>query len=168
MANNLFHIDRNTNTITVSSSYQAPFEQVWAAWTESSILDQWWAPQPWRAVTKEMSFTPGGQWLYAMISPEGQKVWSLLRYIDIVHNHYFTAEDAFCDENGIKSTDSPPSSKWHNEMTESAGTTIVTNTIEFETTEAMDTLLQMGFREGFQMGLTNLEQYLSEHNTKLK
>ncbi|TDQ77037.1 SRPBCC family protein [Sphingobacterium yanglingense] len=165
MANSLFNIDRNTSTITVTSTYHASIERVWAAWTESNILDQWWAPHPWKAVTKEMNFIPKGRWLYAMVSPEGQKVWSLLQYIDIVSHHYFTAEDAFCDENGVKSIDSPPSSKWHNAMVQTPSGTTVTNTIEFENVEAMDSLLEMGFREGFQMGLNNLEQYLSEHNT---
>lgn len=166
MANTLFDIDRNKHTITVTSNYKAPLEQVWAAWTKPDILDQWWAPHPWKVETKEMNFKPNGRWLYAMVSPEGQKIWSLLEYLEISINHYFVAEDAFCDENGIKNYDMHPSSKWHNSMEHNAGTTTVTNIITFDSTEAMDNILQMGFREGYQMGLSNLEKYLSEHNTK--
>lgn len=166
MNNTIFDIDRNRHTITVTTKYEAPIEQVWAAWTQSDILDQWWAPHPWKVETKEMNFVPNGRWLYAMVSPEGEKIWSLLEYIEISANHSFVAKDAFCDESGIISYNVHPGSKWHNILEYSQGWTTVTNTISFESADAMDDILNMGFREGYQMGLNNLENYLSKHSTK--
>ena len=62
--------------IIVHRSFNAPLNFVWHAWTEKEILDKWWAPKPWRTETKTINLTIGGIWLYAMISPEGEKHWS--------------------------------------------------------------------------------------------
>ncbi len=59
--------------ITVTRHFDASPELVWRAWTESELLDQWWAPQPWKAETKFLSFKVGGYWLYAMVGPDNSK-----------------------------------------------------------------------------------------------
>lgn len=166
MSNNVFDIDRNKHTITVTSKYKASLELVWAAWTQSAILDNWWAPHPWKVETKEMNFVQDGRWLYAMVSPEGEKMWSLIEYLEISPLQYFIGEDAFCDENGAKNYSQHPGSKWHTSFEQAQGETTVTNLISFQSTKAMDDILEMGFREGFQMGLGNLEECLSNYTTK--
>ncbi len=40
LANKKLHITRH---------FTAPIEKVWKAWTESELLDKWWAPRPWKA-----------------------------------------------------------------------------------------------------------------------
>lgn len=162
MSNILFDFDRDKLTITVISSYQAPLECIWAAWTRSIILDQWWAPHPWKVETKEMNFITNGNWLYAMVSPEGQRMWSLLEYLEISPNDYFIAKDSFCDENGVKNDTTHPGSIWHNTFVHEQNVTTVTNIITFKSITDLDQILEMGFREGFQMGLSNLEEYLKK------
>ncbi len=44
--------------IVVVREFDAPLEEVWKAWTEKELLDQWWAPRPWKAKTKNYGF-PG-------------------------------------------------------------------------------------------------------------
>jgi uncharacterized protein YndB with AHSA1/START domain len=73
-----FQIDKEKKQIHVDRSFAAPLELVWAAWTEPDILDQWWAPKPYKTVTKSMNFSVGGRWLYYMLSPQGEKHWCLL------------------------------------------------------------------------------------------
>ncbi|WP_164112695.1 MULTISPECIES: SRPBCC domain-containing protein [Sphingobacterium] len=166
MSNTLFDIDRNKHTITVISKYQASLELLWAAWTQSAMLDNWWAPQPWKVETKEMNFVQDGRWLYAMVSPEGEKIWSLIEYIEISPLQYFIGIDAFCDENGAKNYSQHPGSKWHTSFEQGNRETTVTNLISFDSTKAMDDMLDMGFQEGFQSGLDNLEKYLSNQTNK--
>jgi uncharacterized protein YndB with AHSA1/START domain len=67
--------DFKQKSITVSREFDAPLASVWRAYTETELLDQWWGPAPWHAETKTMNFVPGGYWLYAMVSPDGQKHW---------------------------------------------------------------------------------------------
>ena len=59
----LYTKDVANNKMTVVRQFDAPVEQVWRAWTESELLDQWWAPLPWKAKTKKMDFREGGSWL---------------------------------------------------------------------------------------------------------
>ncbi len=35
----------------ITREFSASQAEVWKAWTESHLLDQWWAPKPWKAVT---------------------------------------------------------------------------------------------------------------------
>ena len=48
-----FSIDRENKTIKVKREFAAELPLVWDAYTKSEILDQWWAPKPWKARTKK-------------------------------------------------------------------------------------------------------------------
>ena len=76
MPNNfVFEPDRAAKKIHISREFNAPIEKVWRAYTDPGLLDKWVGPKPWTAVAKTLDFTVGGIWLYAMVSPEGQKQW---------------------------------------------------------------------------------------------
>ena len=51
-----FIVNKEKNTITVKRDFAAEVALVWDAYTKPEILDQWWAPKPWKARTKSMSF----------------------------------------------------------------------------------------------------------------
>ncbi len=55
--------DAANKKLIVVREFDAPLEEVWKAWTDSNILDKWWAPKPWKAKTKTMDFREGGLWL---------------------------------------------------------------------------------------------------------
>src|SRR5687768_8096768 len=95
-----FTIDKENKKIKVEREFDAPVARVWAAWTEQELLDQWWAPKPWKARTKTMDFREGGYWLYAMVGPEGEEHWARADYKSISPLRSFSAADSFCDENG--------------------------------------------------------------------
>lgn len=154
-----FNVDKATNQIKVERSFNAPLDLVWSAWTESEILDQWWAPKPWSAQTKSMDFREGGHWHYAMVSPEGDKHWGKVFYIRIIPKVYYSAIDGFCDEDEIMNT-SLPRNKWENSFSEQNDTTIVNILLSFDSLEDLEKIIQMGFKEGFTAGLENLDQYI--------
>ena len=156
----VFTKDTANKKITVVRGFDAPVDQVWKAWTESEILDQWWAPKPYKAETKRMDFREGGSWLYAMVGPEGDKQYCLINYKTIDKLKSFTAFDAFCDEEGNKNNDFP-SMDWKNAFKGSGNNTTVTIEITFAKPADMDAILKMGFEEGFGMGLNNLDDYLA-------
>ena len=97
-----FVVDKESKTIKVKRSFHAALPLVWQAWTTAEILDQWWAPHPWKAETQRMDFREGGRWFYAMVSPDGkERHWCLMNYQTIVPEKYFTSVDAFAkDESG--------------------------------------------------------------------
>src|SRR5688500_9690279 len=123
--------DPATKKITIDRYFEAPLGQVWSAWTESELLDQWWAPNPWQAETKTMDFKPGGYWLYVMVGPDGTKHWARVNFITIDHNKSFSAEDFFCDDLGNKN-EALPTMKWKNDFRADGAGTRVTVEILFD------------------------------------
>jgi uncharacterized protein YndB with AHSA1/START domain len=151
--------------MTVVRKFDAPIEQVWKAWTESSLLDQWWAPKPWKARTKSMDFRPGGKWIYAMVGPEGEQHFARMDYETITPQKGYTSEDSFCDENGVKNEEMP-SMHWNTQFASTGSGTTVTVLITFSSEEAMDKLVEMGFKEGFAMAHSNLDELLQNQSVK--
>jgi uncharacterized protein YndB with AHSA1/START domain len=159
MANETKIEQQGAAKLVVTRTFNATKDKVWRAWTESALLDQWWAPKPWKAETKEMDFAEGGHWLYAMVGPEGEKHWARVDYKTIKAQDSFTATDAFCDEEGHISNDFP-SMGWFNTFTDAGNSTDVKIEITFDSEESLNTIVEVGFKEGFSMGLGNLDGLL--------
>src|ERR1700755_2062365 len=91
-------VDKASKTVFVTKEFDAGLSLVWDAFTKEEILDQWWAPKPWKARTKFMDFSVGGRRFYAMVSPEGQEFWSVQEYTSIDPTTNFKYVDAFTDK----------------------------------------------------------------------
>lgn len=155
-----FQVDKENKKINAEREFDAPLDLVWQAWTDSEILDQWWAPKPWKTQTKSMDFTEGGRWHYAMLGPQGEKQWCLLDYHTIVPYKRFSGLDAFCDEQGNITADKPRAF-WENVFTDHADTTRINIEIKFDALSDLETIIEMGLQEGFTMALENLDHYIS-------
>jgi uncharacterized protein YndB with AHSA1/START domain len=157
----LFSKDIAGKTIHISRQLSAPPGQVWDAWTKSFLLDQWWAPNPWKASTTVMDFREGGRWLYCMTGPNGERHWARFDYLEISPQHDFTADEYFCDENGKKNF-RLPSMLWRNTFEYSGTGTKLMVRITFQEEAALKTILEMGFEEGFRAALCNLEELFAK------
>jgi len=153
--------DLNEKSILVSREFNAPLADVWRAYTESELLDQWWGPAPWRAETKSMNFTPGGYWLYAMVGPENEKHWARMNYTSINPRKSFHVEDLFCDENGNVNKELPVS-KGQSVFTETANGTRVDFKLIYPTVEDLQKIVEMGFEEGISICNDQLEELLKK------
>jgi uncharacterized protein YndB with AHSA1/START domain len=147
--------------ILIEREFDAPVKQVWNAWTKPELLDQWWAPKPWKAETKSMDFREGGMWLYAMVGPDGTRQWCRDDYKKIVPEKTYSVIDSFCDENGNKSSDMP-GMDWKNTFSASGNGTKVSVEIKFESEADMNKILEMGFEEGFTAAHGNLDELLAK------
>jgi PhnB protein len=162
-----FTVHKDNNTIEVTRAFAANLDLVWAAWTTPAILDQWWAPKPYRTETKSMDFRNGGTWLYSMVSPEGEKHWCRADYENIEVLKHYSGLDAFCDEAGTIN-ESFPRSHWTNTFTqEGKDVTNVHIVIRYKSLADLESIIQLGFKEGFTMALGNLDQYI-EAQQKLR
>jgi uncharacterized protein YndB with AHSA1/START domain len=163
MSNNKTEVIKNfkERSIIVSREFDAPIEKVWQAYTDSSLLDQWWGPSPWKAETKRMNFKPGGYWLYAMVGPGGEKHWARMNYIAIDHLQGFDIEDVFCDEEGKVNSDLPVARGRMSFSKTANGTTV-----EFKMTYATETdvqkIVDMGFEQGITMCIEQLVELLKK------
>ena len=153
--------DTANKKILVVREFDGTPEQVWKAWTESDLLDKWWAPRPWKAKTKSMDFREGGFWLYYMEGPDGTKQWCRSDYESIDPGKSFTSIDAFCDEQGNKTNDLP-GMHWKNEFSKTETGTKVTVEIIFSTEADLEKIIEMGFEEGFTAAHNNLDELLAQ------
>ena len=156
-----FTVDKVNKKINIEREFAASLDKVWAAWTTAELLDQWWAPKPWKSETKSMDFKVGGRWLYAMVGPEGEKHWSFADFKSIDPKNSYALIDGFCDENGKLNTDFPQTF-WSNTFKETDETTTVYIELKFDKVEDLEKIIETGFKEGFTMGLSNLDELLAE------
>jgi uncharacterized protein YndB with AHSA1/START domain len=147
-------------TITVNRHFNGSPEDVWAAWTESDLLDQWWAPKPWRTETRSMNFAPGGSWHYAMVGPDNTRHWCRVDYTSVTPITGFSGLDCFTDDKGNPNTEFPRT-KWNVTFTPTATGTAVEIITTHSTTEDLQKIVEMGFEAGFTSALGNLDHYLA-------
>jgi len=162
MTNNLlfdFTVDKTAKTVFVTKEFDAELSLVWDAFTKQEILDQWWAPKPYLSKTKYMDFKVGGRRFYAMVSPEGQENWQIQKYTSISPKTNFKYFSAFADKDENPSL---PGSDWDLNFGELNGTTKVSISIKNDSLERMEKMIEMGFKEGFTMGLGNLDELLEK------
>ena len=159
-----FIVQKEASTITVERSFNAPLDPVWAAWTEADILCLWWAPKPYECVIKSLDFREGGRWLYCMQGPGGDQHWCFFDYERIRPKSFYSGSDAFCDENGVANGTKPRVS-WEAHFTKSGDRTVVRVVLHFGSPEEMERIMAMGFKEGFTMGLDQLDALLSPSTT---
>lgn len=160
MNNNLlfdFTVDKPAKTIFITREFDADLSLVWDAFTKAELLDQWMAPEPMKAKTKYMDFKVGGKRFYAMISPDGLERWAIQHYTSITPKTNFKMHNAFADKDENPEL---PGSEWDYNFSEHDGITKVYIIIYNKSFERMERLLD-GFRTGFTMTLTNLENLLA-------
>ena len=160
-----FTVDKAAKTVYVTKEFDAELSLVWDAFTKQELLDQWWAPKPWASKTKSMNFKEGGRRFYAMVSPEGQEHWSIQDFTSINPTTNFKFVDAFTDKDEVINT-AFPSSEWNLNFTEQNNTTTVKITLKHKTLDALEQIIQMGFKEGFTMTLNELEILLQQLKNK--
>jgi uncharacterized protein YndB with AHSA1/START domain len=155
-----FAVNKANNTITVKREFAAELSVVWDAFTKSEILDQWWAPRPWKSRTKIMDFREGGHWLYAMVGPEGEEHWSFINYETIEIKKHFAGIDGFSDAEGNVNTELPQS-KWRNSFQSQGDETLVTIDITYSDLAQLEAIIEMGFKEGLTMAMEGLDELLA-------
>ncbi len=135
---------------------------VWKAWTDPKILEEWWAPKPYKAISVSMDFRNGGTWFYYMLGPEGDKNYCKAEYSNIQPTTSYNAIDCFCDEQGNMNTDFPRM-KWTCNFSSASEGTQVNIEINFGNNEDLEKIMSLGFKEGFTMAHGNLDEYLASH-----
>ncbi|MET0262807.1 MAG: SRPBCC family protein [Rariglobus sp.] len=73
----------------------APREKVYRAWTDPTLITQWFTPPPYLTVAAEMDVRPGGSSLIVMQSPEGQQIPNRGIYLEVVPNERLVFTDAY-------------------------------------------------------------------------
>lgn len=155
-----FEVDKEQHSIKITRTFSAHLDLVWDAWTKPELLDQWWAPKPWKSKTKYMNFEVNGSRLYAMVGPEGEEHWGKTEFLAIQPKTNFDYKDSFCDSEGNENLELP-SSTGSTSFSEIEAVTTVFILMNFATLKDLETNIAMGFKEGMAMALENLDEVLN-------
>ncbi len=158
-----FTVNKENKTIRIKKQFAAEPELVWDAYTKPELLEQWWAPKPWKAKTKSMDFREGGFWHYAMVGPEGQEQWAKIHYKKIEPCSYYNASDSFMNADTNAET---PIADWKVRFTSKGETTLVEKLLTFNDLATLEMVISMGFKEGMTMTLHELDRLLPEMKKK--
>ncbi|GGI22247.1 SRPBCC family protein [Pedobacter mendelii] len=158
-----FTVDKSSKTVFINREFAAELSLVWDAFTKPEILDQWVAPKPWSSKTKYMNFEVGGKRFYAMVSPEGQERWSIQQYTSITPKTNFKMYNTFADKDENPEL---PGSEWDYNFSEQSGKTKLSITIYNESLARLERMIEMGFKEGFEITIDNLENLLETLSKK--
>lgn len=158
-----FTVDKENSTVNVKREFNASLSKVWSAWTEAAILDQWWAPAPWKSKTKSMDFKEGGRRLYAMVGPEGEEHWAIADFTSISPKTNFKYLDAFSDSEGNLNNEFPRSN-WNVTFSEEGDRTFVDIVIKHDKLSDLEAIIQMGFKEGFTIAMEGLDAIFAEQS----
>ena len=156
-----FTVDKAAKTIYITREFAADLDLVWDAFTKAEILDQWSAPKPYRARTKEMDFREGGRWLYTMVSPDSPvnaTRYSLVEFIKIQPKSSFSTKNTFADEKG--NSIGTAFSLVKNSFEAGAEKTTVRIEKVFDDLATVEMFATNGFIEGTAAGFDNLDKYL--------
>ena len=154
-----FSVEATTNSLLIAREFGASLPEVWDAWTKADILDQWWAPKPFKTKTKSQVFGPNGHWHYEMQGPNGESHWGFMNYKEINLHLNYTATDFFCDENAVRN-EQFPSTDWKVTFTSLGNTTQVNIVSVYASAEAIEQILAMGMKEGMTQALQQLDELL--------
>ena len=72
----------------------APIELVWEVWTKPEHIKHWWGPEGFTNTIEKMQAEPGGEWIFVMHGPDGNKYSNktifrdVVRHKKIVHEHF--------------------------------------------------------------------------------
>jgi len=144
------------NDILLARLYDAGPDTVWAALTDAEALAAWWGPDGCTIKTHEADIRPGGQWRYALVTPEGATFENRHRYevleapVRIVYRQGKRPED----DNAVRVTIS---------LAAHGQATLVTLRIEFSSPRWRDNLIPRGAITYPAQSLAHLAAYLKDH-----
>lgn len=155
-----FTVDKTTKTVVITREFAAELALVWDAFTKPELLDRWTAPKPFTAKTKYANFEAGGKRFYAMVAPDGQTAgWIMQKYTSITPKTNYKMFNVFADAD---ENEQEFGSDWDFTFSEENGKTKVVVSIYNESLERLEKMLEMGFKEGFQLSLVNLDELLEK------
>lgn len=156
-----FIVDKEKNTMTIRKQFAAKRQLVWDCHTKPELLNQWFAPKPFTTRTVSMDFRDGGHWVYAMIDPDGKEFFARADYEKVRPIDGYTLLDSFCDEKGNMNLDLPRAN-WAVTFKDIGESTVVQTVVAYGSLDALETVLQMGMKEGLTMTLESLDDLLAK------
>jgi uncharacterized protein YndB with AHSA1/START domain len=143
--------------IRIRREFAAPRHLVWKAWTTPELVRRWWHAKRGEVTVCEIDLRVGGEWRYAMVTPEGFEVAFHGEYREIVPNERLVTTETY---EGLPEGVSEEDGSTLNTATfeEAVGRTTVTLLIQAATKTSRDAIIESGMEDGLQDALDLLEE----------
>ncbi|GAA1703910.1 hypothetical protein GCM10009808_22240 [Microbacterium sediminicola] len=153
--------DAESLTMTLVADFAAPVERLWDAFTVPSQLSRFWGPPGWPATFTHFDLTVGGRARYRMVSPRGEASHGGWEFLSIDAPHRFDVLDGFLNENG-EEFEGMPSMRVTFVFESTAEGSRLVNTTYFESTEALEQMVEFGAVEGSTLAFNQLDAVLQD------
>lgn len=147
--------------LVISRLLKAPRATLWRAWTEPDRLKEWWCPKPWVTEVRAFELRPGGAFHTFMSGPDGGTSDNPGCFLEIVPGERIVSTSMLLG--GWR-----PATPWM-AMTavitfaDEAGGTRYTATAMHPDAATRDKHAEMGFFEGWNLCIDQLEAYALTH-----
>ena len=133
--------------IVITREFNAPRELVWAAWTDATLVKNWWGCNQFPASHMEMDARPGGAWRGCLRADDGSEIWLGGTFLEVNRPErlVFTFVREAAPGLGIEPVDTRVTLTF----TESAGKTRMDFRQEFFTTPELCDSHRTGWSTGF-------------------
>jgi uncharacterized protein YndB with AHSA1/START domain len=91
------HPSNDDRELVLSRVIDAPPEAVFRAWTDPTLVKQWFAPRPFTTPVAELDVRPGGSSLIVMRDPDGAEIPSHGVYLEVVENERLVFTNAYTE-----------------------------------------------------------------------
>jgi uncharacterized protein YndB with AHSA1/START domain len=152
--------DFDNRTMTLTAQFAAPVQQVWELWADPRKLERWWGPPTHPATFEEHDLSPGGRVTYFMTAPDGQRHhgWWRIEAVEPPTSLRFT--DGFADDAGNPAEGMPESTATVT-LSEHEGGTRMEIRSQWETTEQMRAVIDMGVEQGLTQSVEQMDALLA-------
>lgn len=148
--------------LIMTRDFQADPELLFEVWSECKHLKNWWGPKEWPMDECSMDFRVGGEWRYCLRGPnDGDESWGKAIYQEINKPDNIVYKDHFTDTNG-NVAENMPNMIISVDFAVHNGKTRQTITVDFDTDEERDKIVEMGMAEGMDSSLDRMDEYLTE------
>ena len=151
--------------ITLTRTYDAPAEQIWAAWTDPEELKKWWGPENVTIPECEVDLTMGGRFYIVMeageaMGPYKGTRWPMEAVYTAIRTNVHLSYDANAWTEGAKD-ETMLDQTTEISMTEENGTTTVAVKATIHRTGSKAGMAVQGMEMGFTQQLEKLSTYLT-------
>ena len=155
--------DADELTLTIVAEYTATPDRVWQVWEDPRKLERWWGPPTYPATFSRHDFVVDGESRYHMTGPNGEtpRGWWRIIALDKPHRIEFANGLAGDDGEPVPDILPMPGVVTFDEIPEGTRMTAVTN---FTSVEQMQTMLDMGMKDGMSEAVSQIDGVLDSIN----
>ncbi|MGN6635954.1 MAG: SRPBCC family protein [Oryzihumus sp.] len=152
--------DVDARTITITASFAAPVERVWALYADPRQLERVWGPPTYPATFVDHALTVGSRTTYYMTGPTGDKHAGWWQITAVDEPRSFAFDDGFADMDFNEAPGMPVSHNVYTFEPEGEGTR-ATYVASYESAEDLQKVLDMGLEEGARLALNQIDDVLA-------